>query len=217
VKELKLELAKQGQTAPVSCKVNVVGAVREWVEVLAALEQLKLHDNDLKKEFHDVFEPIPHVDELPKDAYCRIKLKDCTKIIASCSYSCPQKYKEAWSILIQEHLDASWIHPSNSSHASPAFLILKSDLMAMPCWVNDYCQLNANTVLDSHPLPHVDDILADCTKGKTWSVLDMTNSFVQTQVHLDDIPFTAVMMQMGLYEWLVMLMGLRNSPPIHQQ
>ena len=36
------------------------------------------------------------------------------------------------------------------------------------------------------------------------------------QVHPDNVHLTAVMMPFGLYEWLAMSMGLRNSPPIHQ-
>ena len=40
-------------------------------------------------------------------------------------------------------------------------------------WVNDYRQLNANTVVDSHPLPHIDDILNDCAKGSFFSTINM--------------------------------------------
>jgi hypothetical protein len=89
--------------------------------------------------------------------------------------------------------------------------------VVLPRWVNDYRALNTNTVTDSHPLPRVDDILADCAKGKIWSKMDMTNSFFQTRVHPDDIHLTAVTTPLGLYEWLVMPMGLRNSPAIHQR
>jgi Reverse transcriptase (RNA-dependent DNA polymerase) len=46
--------------------------------------------------------------------------------------------------------------------------------------------------------------------------MDMMNSFFQTRVHPDDVHLTAMMTLLGLYEWLVMPMGLRNSPPIHQ-
>ncbi|GBE82211.1 hypothetical protein SCP_0405940 [Sparassis crispa] len=83
--------------------------------------------------------------------------------------------------------------------------------------VNDYRTLNANTVLDSHPLPRVEDIIANCAKGKIWSKMDMTNSFFQTRVHPDDVHLMAVTTPLGLYEWLAMPMGLRNSPPIHQR
>jgi hypothetical protein len=111
------------------------------------------------------------------DVCCCIKLKDSSKTFQTQSYSMPQKYRDAWATLIQQHLNAGQIRPSNSSHASPAFIVPKSDTTLLPCWVNDYRMLNANTALDAHPLPRVDDILADCTKGKIWSKLDMTNSF----------------------------------------
>jgi hypothetical protein len=91
------------------------------------------------------------------------------------------------------------------------------DASTLPRWVNDYRALNSNTVTDSHPLSRVDDILTDCAKGKIWSVIDMTNSFFQTWVHPNNVHLTAVTMPLGLYEWLVMPMGLRNSPAIHQR
>jgi hypothetical protein len=197
--------------------VDIVGAVHERIEVLTAQDKLRALSSDIINKFPDVFSPIPHIDDLPTDVYCCIKLKDLDKMIHTRSYSCPCKYKEAWATLIQQHLDAGRIRPSNSSHASPAFMVPKSDPSVLPRWVNNYRELNANTVLDAHPLLHIDDILADCAKGKIWSKMDMTNSFFQTRVHPDDIHLTAVMTPMGLYEWLTMPMGLRNAPPIHQR
>ena len=88
-------------------------------------------------------------------------------------------------------------------------------MIVLSRWVNNYCILNSNTVLDSHPLLRIDNILVDCSKGKIWSIMDMTNSFFQTCIHPDDVHLTAVTMPLGLYEWLAMLMGLRNSPAIH--
>jgi hypothetical protein len=70
--------------------------------------------------------------------------------------------------------------------------------------------------MDAHLLPHINDILVDCVKGKIWSIMDMTNSFFQTQVHLDDIHLTTVTTPLSLYKWLTMLMGLKNSPAICQ-
>lgn len=119
-------------------------------------------------------------------------------------------------MLIQSHEDVSWIRPSNSEHASPSFLTPKADPKVLPCWVNDYWVLNSNTVLDSYPLLCVDNILADCAKGKIWSHLDMTNSFFQTRVHPDNIHLTAITMPFRLYEWTVMPQGLKNASPIHQ-
>lgn len=112
-------------------------------------------------------------------------------------------------MLLQKHLDAGRIRPSSSSSSSPAFIIPKADAMVLPRW--------ANTIRDSHPLAHVDDILSDCTKGKIWATINMSDSFFQTRMHPDDIHLTAVSTPFGLYEWLVMPMGLRNAPSIHQR
>ena len=171
---------------------------------------------EIFNKYKCVFEPIPHVDELPTDVYCQIQLKDTTKSITTRTYSSPQKYWEAWRNLLKHHEDARWIQPSNSSLALPSFLIPKMDSTVLPCWVNDYRVLNSNMVLDSYPQPHVDDILADCAKGHIWSHLDMTNSFFHTRVHPDDIHLTAVTTPFGLYEWMVMPQGLKNAPRIHQ-
>ena len=185
-----------------------VAAVRERIEVLAAQEELLCLGEDLKKEFINVFSEIPHLNELPTDVYCHIKLKDASKTFQTRLYSTPRKYRDAWATLIQQHLDAGRIHPSNSSHALPTFIVPKSDAAVLACWVNDYRILNANTVLDAHPLPRVNDILADCAKGKVWSKLNMTNSFFQMLMHPDDVHLTAVSTPFGLYKWLIMPMGL---------
>src|SRR5882762_352988 len=197
--------------------VDPIAAIRQRIEVLAAQKELEQLGSQLKSDFKDVFSQIPHLDDLPTDVYCWIRLKDTSKCVQTRTYSTLRKYCKVWATSIQQHLDAGHIRPSNSAHASPAFIVPKSDPTVLPQWVNDYRVLNANTVLDAHPLPRVDDILADCTKGKIWSKLDMTNSFFQTRVHPDDVHLTTVATLFGLYEWLAMPMGLRNSPPIHQR
>jgi hypothetical protein len=221
VAELKMVCAERlclykGQNEIVK-PVDPICAIKQRIECLAVQVELSKLGDDVKANYADVFATIPHMDELPTDVYCRIQLKDASKTITTRTYSTPRKYKDAWAVLIKQHLDAGRIRPSSSAHASPAFLIPKADKSVLPRWVNDYRALNANTVIDAHPLLRVDDILADCAKGKIWSKLDMTNSFFQTRVHPDDVHLTAVTTPFGLYEWLAMPMGLRNSPPIHQR
>ena len=197
--------------------IDIVASIRNRISSIISLEILNHKENKIKEEFKQIFEPIPHLDHLPDEVVARIKLIDPNKTIKNHNYPCPRKYKTAWGTLIDQHLKAGIIRPSASSHASPTFIIPKSDPTVLPCWVNDYHQLNENTVTDSHPLPRIDDILNDCTKGKIWAKLDMTNSFFQTRMHPDDIHLTAVNTPFGLYEWLVMPMGLKNSPSIHQR
>jgi hypothetical protein len=179
IKELKSKNEARKQKIDVICEpvkdVNIVAAVRARIEVLADKEKLLLLDSGLQTEYKDVFDPLPHY--LLMDVYCKVNLKDASKTITTRSYSCPRKYRDAWKTLIQQHLDAGRICPSLSEYASPAFIVPKSDPQVLPRWVNDYRQINSNTITDSYPLPWVEDILADAGRGKIWSKMDMTNSF----------------------------------------
>jgi hypothetical protein len=197
-----------------TCGMDVIAAIRTHIKIFADAEDLIQQGNKLHKEFKDVFDPLP---DLSDEIHCKVNLRDASKTIKTRSYSCPRKYRDAWKTLIQQHLDAGRIRPSSLEYTSPAFIVPKSDLMVLPRWVNDYRQINANTITDSYPLPRVEDILADAGQGKIWSKMDMTNSFFHTRMHPDSIALTAITMPFGLYEWMVMPMGLRNSPPIHQQ
>ena len=53
---------------------NVAGAIRERIEILATQEQLLKREAKLRSEFKQVFEPIPHVNELPLEVFALIHL-----------------------------------------------------------------------------------------------------------------------------------------------
>jgi hypothetical protein len=133
--------------------IDVIAAIWDAIELIALKEQLKKHGDDIKKDFRPIFEPIPHVDDLPRDYMACIKLKEAERTIINRTYPCPQKYKEAFQTLIQQHLDARRIQLSSSAYASPCFIIPKSDPTVLPRWVNDFRLLNEITVPDNHPLP----------------------------------------------------------------
>ena len=91
------------------------------------------------------------------------------------------------------------------------------DIFEVSNCIHDNHALNDNTVPDHYPLPWIRTILSDCAKGSIWAKIDMTNSFFQARVHPDDVKFMAVMTPFGLYEWVVMPMGCKNTPAMHQQ
>ncbi|KAG9217546.1 hypothetical protein CCMSSC00406_0008473 [Pleurotus cornucopiae] len=201
---------------------NIIAALKERIQDLNAMEtfeaQLKHMDGEMKRKYADLFpDDIPPVHQLPDMTYHRFILKDVHKIIRKREYACPRKWQDTWHTLLDGHLAAGRMRPSDSEYSSPAFLVPKADPNAMPQWVNDYRELNENTVVDKFPLPRIADILADCGRGKIWGKLDMTNTFFQTKVHPDHIKYTAVRTPFGLYEWVVMPQGCRNAPSTHQR
>lgn len=86
--------------------VDIVGASNQCVEMLTHLTELMHHKDLLKAEFHEIFVLIPHVNKLPTDVQACIKLKNAKQTIKMRMYQCPRKFREAWGILIQKHLDA---------------------------------------------------------------------------------------------------------------
>ena len=196
---------------------NPISAITSRIETLACQKSLNKLEQDIKHEYRDVFRPIPHISELPTTETARIQLKNAYQTISRRQYDVPRQFRDSFATLIQQRLDSGFIRPSSSAFASPSFIIPKADKTALPRWVCDYRQLNENTVPDNFTLPRVDDILADCAKGKIWATIDMTDSFFQTRMHPDDIHKTAVTTPFGNYEWCVMPMGFRNSPAIHQR
>ena len=202
----------------------IMAAVRERIETISFQERLKKKEAEMRLKYEDRF-PLRLPDTttgVPDHIYHRIRLKDPNRAIKGRGYSAPKKYQDSWKKLLEEHLHAGRIRPSSSEYASPSFCVPKyrdgvPDLTIPPRWVNDYRELNANTIRDNFPLPRVDDILSDCAKGKIFGKLDMTNSFFQTRVHPDDIHLTAIRTPWGLYEWTVMPMGGCNAPSTHQR
>ena len=74
--------------------VNLTAAVQERIEVLEAEQNLQALGAVGKREFKDVFLAILHLDKLPTDVYCQIKLKDALKTIQTRTYSTSQKYHD---------------------------------------------------------------------------------------------------------------------------
>ena len=221
---MTLESASEPALAGYLLPAPIMAAVRERIENISFQEMLAKKDKEMKERYEDRFPlRLPETtNDVPDHIFHRIRLKDPNQVSKGRGYSAPKKYHNAWKELLDEHLHAGRIRPSSSEHASPAFCVPKyrdgvPDLTVPPRWVNDYRELNANTIRDNFPLPRVDDILADCAKGRIFGKMDMTNSFFQTRVHPDDIHLTAVRTPWGLYEWTVMPMGGCNAPSTHQR
>ena len=195
---------------------DLLASLKQHATSATIEDELAWRDSELQTKFAQIFELPPHVDKLLEQPVARIRLKDQNHCIKTWNYPCPWKWKEAWHTLLQQHLEMGRIHPSSAPAGSGAFIIPKADPNVLPHWVNNYWQLNTNTVTDSFPIPLVHEILSDLGQGKVFATLDMTNSFFQTQMHPDDIHLTAVNTPWGLYEWVVMPMGIKNAPAIHQ-
>ncbi|CAF4138428.1 unnamed protein product [Rotaria sp. Silwood2] len=130
-------------------------------------------------------------------------------------YPQPDK-EEAMYKLIQEFLEADLISESNFPYAAPPILVKKKDQSYR--FVVDYKRLNAITIKDSSPLPNMEDTIQNLGKGFSYfSKLDLKSDFYQIPINDKDKEKTAFVTPFGLYQFNVLPMGLRNSPPTFQK
>ena len=130
-------------------------------------------------------------------------------------YPQPDK-EEAMYKLIQEFLQAGLIRDSHSSYAAPAILVKKKDGSFR--FVVDYKKLNFITIKDSSPLPNMEDAIRKLGQGYSFfSKLDLKSGFYQISINENDKEKTAFVTPFGLYQFNVLPMGLKNSPPTFQK
>jgi hypothetical protein len=74
-----------------------------------------------------------------------------------------------------------------------------------------YRQLNLQTVEDKYPLPNMADLAARLDSCNIFSKLDLRKGYLQVPAPAADIPKTAIITPLELFEFLRMPFGLRNA------
>ncbi|WVZ70330.1 hypothetical protein U9M48_019005 [Paspalum notatum var. saurae] len=93
----------------------------------------------------------------------------------------------------------------------PALFVEKKDQGGKRLCV-DYRPLNAVTVKNKYPLPHIDILFDQLAGAKVFSKIDLRSGYYQIKIREEDIPKTAFSTRYSLYEYLVMSFGLTNAP-----
>jgi hypothetical protein len=161
-------------------------------------------------EYPDIFP-----DELPgmppdRDIEFAIELQPRTAPISKRPYRMPPTELAELKKQLQELLDKGFIRTSTSPWGCPALFVKKKDESLRLCV--DYRPLNAVTIKNKYPLPHIDVLFDQLVGAKVFSKIDLRSGYHQIKIRASDIPKTAFSTRYGLYEYLVMSFGLTNAP-----
>ena len=107
------------------------------------------------------------------------------------------------------------VQRSDSPWAAPIHVVTKQGGSFRVC--GDYRRLNSITVHDSYPMPLISDVLTRLSDAKIFSKLDLAKAYHQIPVQEEDIPKTAVITPIGLFEYVRMPFGLRNASQTFQR
>ena len=121
---------------------------------------------------------------------------------------------------VREHLklmlDAGVIRPSNSPWCNAVVLVKKKDGSLHFCI--DFRKLNSLTVKDSHPLPHICEMLESLAGAAHFLMFNMNSGFWQVPMDEESKQYTAFTLgSMDLYKCESMPFGLCNTPPTFQR
>lgn len=119
-----------------------------------------------------------------------------------------QELKRLESEGIIEKVDSSpWVSPLVVIKKKSGGIRLSVDLR----------EPNKAVIIDSHPLPHIEEVFTELRGASMFSTIDLQNAYHQVTLHPDSRDLTAFVTHDGLYRFTRVPYGLASAPSAFQR
>lgn len=81
----------------------------------------------------------------------------------------------------------------------------------------DLCEPNKALIVDSHPLPHMDELLSELRGTSVFTTIDLAAAYHQLTLHEKYRDITAFIMHDGLFRYCRVPYGLASAPSAFQK
>lgn len=105
---------------------------------------------------------------------------------------------------------------SYSKYASPIVAVLKKNNDVRIC--GDYSStINKDLLIDSYPLPTINELCASLNGCRYFSKIDLSNSYNQFLLDEKSQEYTCINTHKGLFKYTRLVFGLANAPALFQR
>lgn len=147
----------------------------------------------------------------------KVKLNPDTVPVQVKRNQVPFALRNKVSLEIKRLLSDDIIEPVDASEwISPVVIVSKKESEAIRLCV-DLTRVNKCIVVDSHPLPVVDEIFNSLSGAQVFSTLDLKGAYNHVPLHEDSRDLTCFIVDDGLFRYKRICYGLASAPSFFQK